>query len=68
MIKSKILLKLDNLDLETQVDTLLSLSIWDKLTVKEREMWLEDGEIRDTENGRIFFSLLREIGCFKDLI
>ncbi len=65
MLKPKILCKAlfaDDTDLLAEV--LLSSGQWDRLTYEERVAWLGEGVVYNSDAGRAFFSILKNLGAF----
>jgi len=62
--KPKCLAKGMGHDKATAITVLLSLGLWDQLSIADREAWCERSEIMDTPGGRLLFNALDAMGGF----
>jgi len=63
--KTRVLAKGQNADKAVLIASLLSLGIWDFLSIVDREAWCERAEVLDTPGGNVLFRSLQRIGVFE---
>jgi len=63
----KILARGQHLNKATLISALLSLGLWDSLSIVDREAWCERAEVLDTAGGRQLFETLQRIGMFPEV-
>lgn len=62
--RPRVLARGANPDKATLIATLLSLGLWDFVSIADREAWCERAEIMDTPGGRRLFDALKRLGAF----